>query len=49
MNEQKSSPRSPSIDEDDILVYGWIVDGGKGQAEQAASELGLPVKGPLPR
>ncbi|WP_329551584.1 helix-turn-helix transcriptional regulator [Streptomyces sp. NBC_00696] len=42
MNEQKSSPRSPSIDEDDILVYGWIVDGGKGQAEQAASELGLP-------
>ncbi|MDQ0785235.1 helix-turn-helix transcriptional regulator [Streptomyces sp. B3I8] len=42
MNEQKSSPRSASIDEDDILVYGWIVDGGTGQAEQAASELGLP-------
>ncbi|MGW7418897.1 LuxR C-terminal-related transcriptional regulator [Streptomyces sp. NPDC054813] len=42
MNEQKASQGSPSIEEDDILVYGWIVDGGSGRAEQAAAELGLP-------
>ncbi|MGW4882856.1 helix-turn-helix domain-containing protein, partial [Streptomyces sp. NPDC004262] len=42
MNEQMPSPGSPFIDEDDILVYGWIVDGGSGRADQAAAELGLP-------
>ncbi|MFD5544397.1 LuxR C-terminal-related transcriptional regulator [Streptomyces sp. NPDC127079] len=42
MNEQKPSPGSPFIDEDDILVYGWIVDGGSGRADHAAAELGLP-------
>ncbi|MCS0600862.1 helix-turn-helix transcriptional regulator [Streptomyces sp. LP11] len=42
MNEQRTSPGSPPIDEDDILVYGWIVDGGSGRPEQAAAELGLP-------
>ncbi|GGN42396.1 helix-turn-helix domain-containing protein [Streptomyces fuscichromogenes] len=41
-----SEPRAPlghlPCEDDDILVYGWIVDGGGCRTGQAASELGLP-------
>lgn len=33
-------PSASPIEEDDIFLYGWIVDSG-GRADQAASELGL--------
>ncbi|MFD3589803.1 LuxR C-terminal-related transcriptional regulator [Streptomyces sp. NPDC058683] len=36
-----TAPQHPSLDEDDILLYGWVLDGGSGGQRHAASELGL--------
>ncbi|GGT34918.1 helix-turn-helix transcriptional regulator [Streptomyces chromofuscus] len=41
MNESKDPSVPPYFGEDDILVYGWILDGGGSRADRAASELGL--------
>ncbi len=41
MNEPKA-PGPPRLEEDDILVYGWIVDGGGSRADEVAGGLGLP-------
>jgi sugar-specific transcriptional regulator TrmB len=41
MNEPKASPGPLIIEDDDVLVYGWVVDGKSDSADQAAAELGL--------